>query len=238
MYQAQTATVRGRLAEAEQLVDEARLLGEIAAHPDLPAYVATQLSVLRVEQGRAAEAVEVALAEVHRQPWSGVEAVLAATYAAAGRLDDAAGVVAQFRDVGFEIPRNMTWLSTMALLARTVVAVGDVADGDVLYELLAPYSGLLACAGSATFGLVDHRLGRLAELRRDVPAARRHLASAMATCERVGMRVTLARVRLDLGRLHLEHGDPDAGRRLVEQAAETGRHLNLPDVLEATARLI
>jgi DNA-binding CsgD family transcriptional regulator len=89
--------------------------------------------------------------------------------------------------------------------------IGDGGTARILYESLAPYAGLnaIGLAHTPYAGPVDLALGRLAATLGDHELARKHLTSAVSTCEALHALPTQALALADLAAL----GDTTAGER-------------------------
>ena len=161
---------------------------------------------------------------------------------AASRPERARGIFETLAARGFStIPRDASFLTTMALLSEVCRALGDTHRGAQLYELLRPYHALSSSlAGLAFYGSISHHLGGLAALLSEPAAATAHFEEALATHSRMGARPWLAHTQHDFARLLLDHGeasDRDRALQLAGDASATARELGLPGLAERAEAL-
>ncbi|MCE0765670.1 hypothetical protein LWC35_22590, partial [Pseudonocardia kujensis] len=85
-------------------------------------------------------------------------------------------------------PHDSEWLPEAVQVAQAALLLGDRTAAARTYALLLPHAGLFAVEGmvAGTWGSVDAFLGRLAALRGDSAAARRHLVAAVEADARAG----------------------------------------------------
>lgn len=202
--------VAGRFDAAEALINEAAALS-----PETFASVqafAGQLCVLRIEQGRAEEMVDVAAAFVDEFPhvpaWRSGLAVL---YAEADRLDQASGEVERVAHGLAEMRRDQNWLFAVGALSEACASVDDVALAPVLYDLLLSHADQFVILGDgyALWCSVEQSLGLLAHTMGRTEAAIGHLEQALRVHRAVGARALEVRSDYALGRAYLGR---DAGR--------------------------
>ena len=162
MTRAGRALLAGDLARAEALNDEALATASRIGAPEALGAYGGVLFAIRRQQGRQGELVDlVATAAAENPAIPVLKTVLGWAYCSLGRLDDARalfadGVCAAFADV----PRDLTWTSTIALWQECAVALDDVPAMEALYGVLEPHSGLVA------FDVRDHQrcVGSVARL--------------------------------------------------------------------------
>lgn len=242
VFRAMRALMQGRLAEGEELVQTAYSLGRRVQPGAAQVYYASQMFVLRWEQGRLPE-VAAALRDVSRtypgMPVFRCMQVLAALQAgqtaeAEAELD----VLAQ--DGAARVPRDQLWLGSLALLSAAAVQLNSP-HRLPLYELVLPHAQRNIMVG-VTFGLgaAATYLGQLAAAlgRRD--EATTHFETAMALNTRLGARSWLARTQFFFADLLLDegqHADRVRAADLLSQADATAVELGLAGIIAGIHRL-
>lgn len=232
--------VSGRFDEAEALMTEAAALS-----PETFASVqafAGQLCILRIEQGRAGEMVDVAASFVDEFPhvpaW---RAGLAVLYAEAGRTDRAATEVDRLaRGVG-EVRRDQNWLFCMGALAEACGKVGNASLARSLYDLLRPHADRFVILGDgyALWSSVEHSLGILARTTGRADAAIGHLARALRAERVVGARPVEARTEYEYGLALLgASGSAEQARAHLLVALESAHELGMTALARRSKRLL
>ena len=230
------AQLWGDLDEAESLGAHALAVGEPAGSPAAASVRAGQLCLIRLDQGRAEEAIDIA------RPLSRELPAFPAWGALLGYLCCEAGQPERGRDEldriaanGFaDLPRNNTWRSALHCAAAIAVATADRHRARLIYRLLLPASGRLEWFGGGSFGPNDLPLGRLAQLLGDSAAADQHLRSAVTLNQRVGARGYRARSLLALAQLR--PGDARS-RAYAEDARRLTVAIGMP-ILERDAQRV
>jgi DNA-binding SARP family transcriptional activator len=166
VWDAVTAVTDGDLAGTEAHAAAALAAWDADPAPDAVLAYGAQLCVVRLLQGRAAEVAGAADAVAAVGPYNpGTFAPRALLLAAAGRCDDAAGLVAGLAAWDLDrVPQDSQWLLGAVTLAEAAVLVGDVAAMRACAAALAPFPDRLAVlAGPGlVWGSVAHQLGILA----------------------------------------------------------------------------
>ena len=240
MTRAGRALLAGDLAQAEAINDEALAAGSRIGAPEALGAYGGVLFAIRRQQGRQGEMVDLIAAASAENPAIPVlKTVLGWTYCSLGRLDDARalfsdGVCAAFA----EVPRDLTWTSTIALWQECAVALDDVAAMEVLYGMLEPHSDLVAfnvatASGSLarSLGCLAHRLGRPDE-------AEGHFRGALDIHERLQSPYWTAQTQLDLADLLLEGGQHAEVRGLSGQALETAQRFGFGGIEQRADALV
>jgi DNA-binding CsgD family transcriptional regulator len=106
--------------------------------------------------------------------------------------------------------RAPEWVIAAAGYAETCAWLGDADTARVLYDQLAPYSGLHAIGLSSTpyDGPVDLALGRLAATYGDAERARTHLRAALAATDAVNAVAYRALVQAQIAGLAVPDDGP------------------------------
>ncbi|HUA94921.1 MAG TPA: tetratricopeptide repeat protein, partial [Acidimicrobiales bacterium] len=225
------ALMAGDLAQAEALNDEALAAASRIGPEALGAYGGV-LFAIRRHQGRQGELVDLLATAASENPaLPALKTVLAWTYCSLGRLDDARalfsdGLCAAFADV----PRDVTWTSTIALWQECAVALDDVAAIEALYGMLEPHSSLVAFNIGTASGALARSLGCLARRLGRPDEAEGHFHRALEIHERLQSPYWTAQTQLDLADL-LHEGDRHAEvRGLSGQALETAQRFGFGSI--------
>jgi DNA-binding winged helix-turn-helix (wHTH) protein/tetratricopeptide (TPR) repeat protein len=243
--QAARAAWRGRFAEVEELLDQARAHGGRSDADIARLSHSAALHALRRMQGRLREC-EAELREPGRLPQSRGHrwASLALLYAESGRgglarreLDGlAAGDFA-----GVRVDSNFTF--NLALLAETCFRLGDRPRAARLYALIAPYAGRYAAIQAiVTAGCLSRHLGLLATTLERWDEAETHFETALEVEQRMGALPFEAWVQRDYAHMLVRRaapGDRDSAGERLAAAVKSAREVGLggvPDGLAALAR--
>ncbi len=220
LHSAWRALLGGHLWEAEELASLALEIGTSSGQPDAWAVYAGQIFLIRYDQGRLQELEGVVSRAVAENP--GLPAFmgsLAMTYVEIGHDDYAAELL----DLGYSdrfgsIPYDQTWLATM--IEWSVVSArlqhGDAAA--LLYKRLTPWADQIAFTGAHVFGGVQLALALCAATSERLDDAERHFAAALATHERMGAPVWVARTELAWAEMLSRRGDSRSTARAVALA--------------------
>jgi tetratricopeptide (TPR) repeat protein len=187
-YTAMVALLDGRLEEAEALIAEARVLGESAQAWNAEVSYRLQLFVLRRQQGRAEEVLELIRDSVDAYPsYPTFRCALALLYA---ELELETEARAAYEGLVEGLPFNEEWLVSMGWLAEAAAALSDREAAKTLYELLLPYADRVAiCYPEVSTGPIACPLGLLASALDDPAAARQHFEQAIEIATAMGVRV-------------------------------------------------
>jgi DNA-binding SARP family transcriptional activator len=232
LARAALAVAEGRFAEAEELIEQAAVVGERVQTWGASVARRLELFVLRRAKGRL-EGFEGELQEDSEFPAPLVRrSVLANVYAQQERPAQAAAVVDELmrRELsGWHMDEE--WLPSICLLADTCELIGATEHLGPLYELILPLGSLNAVAvpevsldsASRPLGVLATRLGRLG-------AAERHFEKALEMNERMGARPEIVHTQYDYARmLYVREGagDRDRSRELLEAAIAGYRELGM-----------
>jgi hypothetical protein len=190
----------GDFARVEALVEEAA-----AISPEQFAVVqafAGMLCVLRVEQGRAEEMIDVArqfVAEFEHVPaWRAGFAVLLAE---AGAVAEARVEIDAVLAGGLDrVRRDQNWMFCMAALAEACARLDDPVRAAPVYDVLLPFDGRFVVLGDgyAVWCAVAKSLGILARAAGRFETARVHLEAALAAHTAAGADALAARTEAEL----------------------------------------
>ena len=199
------ALMRAADSETEGLVRAAHTLGKRLQQTDAEGTFILHMFTLRWQQDRAREITSGLAAPPRDQPRmeSGL-ALLASAFVAAGRPDDARGILGQvLRGDAVAFPRDNLWLAATALVSGVAAAVGSPAQCEVCTDALEGLADQWCVfgAGGAVFGTVHHWLGLLAAAGGDPDRAGEHLAQARSLADGVGATYWADRARAELDRV-------------------------------------
>jgi len=228
---AMRATMDGRFEEGERLAQEALTVGQpLRMQGDLSSPLVVfgaQLFELRWHQGRLGELETVLKGFVGQYPDIAIwRAVLALLHSEAGRPEEVRGEFERLATADFaDLPRDLVWLVSVALLSEVCAYLGDAARSVTLYNLLLPYAErtvivsapVIVCRGS-----VSRNLGLLAATMRRWDQAQQHFEDALETNTRMGARPWVAHTQRDYARMlidrarsaHPEPARPEHSRRV------------------------
>jgi class 3 adenylate cyclase len=224
-YAAGLAQMRGDLARADELAEAAFHLAQRDGEPDALVIYFGQIGVLRSEQGRPEEVVEVLEQAVAGNP--GIPAFaagLGAVLCDLGRLEEAAALLEGAREAGFAaVPKDQVCSTALTAWARVAADVGAQAAAAELYDLIEPWRGLFVWNGSTGYGAVEAYLGVLSATLGAHDRAHAHHAAASALHQREGVRGWEARNLFWWARSLRAAGATDRARATAEQALHVAR---------------
>lgn len=233
LMRAMRALAAGRFSEAEPLIVQARHTGEGLNPTSALQLFLLQMLVLRWNQGRIDEMA--AMLQEHggqTRPHPGWQAIQAFVFAEMGRELEARAFYAPLAEDGFSrMPRDATWVGTLALLAMVCARMGDDRQAGILGEMLAPFRGRhITVTTMVSLGAADHFLGLLASRRGRWHEASSHFEQALAMNLQTGAQSALAWTRYHYGTLLLQRNAPgDRGRALplLQDCDRTAQRLGM-----------
>lgn len=236
------ATLDGDAERAEQIAHDGLQVALAADDPDAHSVWVGQLSIIRWMQGRVVE-LEPAFLQArqtapHEPVWA---ASLAWIWLRQGRRSAARSLLSSLP--GFDgLPADRNWLSTACILAVVAAELGETHLAAAAGRALLPFEDRLVTIGLGVtcWGTVSRPLALVAQAHGDTEGAIRHYRRAIEVTARVGAHPWLAEAQIELAALLASHGDADRGREaieLAEEAAATGRALDLHGVEAAASRL-
>ncbi|HEY0189478.1 MAG TPA: BTAD domain-containing putative transcriptional regulator, partial [Kofleriaceae bacterium] len=237
--------VAGRLADAERRALEAGEIGQASGQPDAPLILASQLVVIRHDQGRLSELTELIAQTLELNPrLTGYRSVLALGYCEQGSFEDAARILAIDAPDRFAgLAADLTWLSvacTYAHIAARLIPAGAAPreTGLALRDLLAPWHGQIAYIGPAGGRLVAHHLGMLLLALGELDEARVQLEAAVRRADALPAPVWAARARLELARCLLAQGEEEAALALLARTRRDAEELGADGIAAGAAELL
>jgi tetratricopeptide (TPR) repeat protein len=227
------ALAAGRFTEAEELIEQARALGErVKPEIAIPVYRLQRYTLCDFRGGieELEPAIHALVTEWPARP--AFRCALAHLQARLGRRSEAQRALDDMtRDDCSALPFDQEWLYGMSLLAETAALLRDTDSATVLFRLLAPWAAFNAADWpEAIRGSASRYLGLLAATRRRWDEAGMHFEDAVATNARMGARPWLARTQHDYARMLLERArtqDREPARDLLDQALATYRELGM-----------
>jgi DNA-binding winged helix-turn-helix (wHTH) protein len=230
----------GRLEQVEQLAGACLFAGQRVHDHNALLTFGVHLTLVRIEQARAAEVLDVIRDYAVRYPriiaW---RVVYAYALLCSGRRDECALEYESLKRAGFALPDDLNWMTSMSWLAEMSHALNDAEAAAQLYPQLQPYAARLVVigyAGIACRGSVERFLGLLAATRGDT-AARQHYERALTMNRSVSATLPLLQTLCDYAAWATENGDEDGARRLRAEAAPLVAERNLPRVKEQLERI-
>jgi predicted ATPase/DNA-binding winged helix-turn-helix (wHTH) protein len=217
VHSAVLAQLEGRIEQVEQAALECQRVGERMSDWSALMTAGALLTVARIEQGRAAEIVDVVRQSVVQfKEVVGWRVLLAYVLLKARRFEDARSV---FRDIvtgDFEVPRNVSWPACMAWLAELAFYLDARDAAPSLYDRLLPYTGRFVVLGVAAgcFGSIERHLGLLAAASGRLDLALQHLESGLTANESIGAALPAAYTKLDLATVLARAGAKCDGPRI------------------------
>jgi class 3 adenylate cyclase/tetratricopeptide (TPR) repeat protein len=217
------AYTQGLLEDAERLGQQAFDFGQAAGQPDAAFLYGALLGLIRRDQGRSDEVIELFLnfvAEWRDRPGlPHVHACTAFLGAETDRTSEARRLVKHEAARDFAAPEfNPSSVEYLTLLADACATLGMTEEGAELYERIAPHHEEVTYDSIFVIGTVAHTLGRLARLLGRQEEATHHLRHAEQLAERMGAPLFVARARADRASLALAAGNSLQAQQLVQSA--------------------
>lgn len=226
------ALAEGRFADVEDL--SARVLANTERDPNFVNTYAVQMLVLRWEQGRLDELIPMLIGMAAQNPdLVAFRTALAFAHAEVGALGEARQLLDSLAGDGFAaVPQDLTWPTSLALLASAAADLDTQHHARKLFEFLRPLSGQLVIvgAGALCLGSVDRYLGMLAACGKDFDVAEGHYRSALELEFRIGALPYVARTRYWYARMLVERGgsgDREESVELLDACLRTAKELGM-----------
>ena len=234
VFRGMRALLDGRFEAAENLIPEALGIGQRVQSENALQVYATQMFLLRREQGRLVELEGAHRGMVEQYPdipaW---RAGLAMLYRETDRRDEARRELDRLGAHDFrDLPRDLFWLIGIALSSDVASWLGDERRAALLYDLLLPYADRTIVTGRAVVcaGTASQYLGALAATTGRFDESEAHFEHALAMNARLGSHPFTTYAEHDYARMLLRRGKADDVRRargLLERAADTSRRLGM-----------
>jgi class 3 adenylate cyclase/tetratricopeptide (TPR) repeat protein len=227
-YECTRFQFHGQIEQAEAAALQAAGIGHESGQADALMIVGVQLFLIRYEQGRLAELIELVEQRVAENPGlPTLEATLAFAYSELGRVEEARAIFERAAADDFaSLPFDVGWINGLARYADVAARLEAADPAAVIYEKLLPYRDQIVTSIFTVSGSVERPLGVLAATLERWEDAERHFTAAAEFHEHVGAKLFLARTWMNHGRTLLARGDPADRERavgLLERAAELSR---------------
>ena len=236
---ASRALTEGRFDECERLGRQALAIAQRAQDPAAPLLFDTLMNVLRLVQGHVEDREEAIIRFLENYPKiPSQRATLANLYCRLGRREDAQREFEQVAANDFgNLPRDGSWVVTMANIAYICSYLGDVRRAALLYDLLLPYAGRQLVIGGAAIGCgsILRFLGILATTMSRWEEAVTHFEDALQMNTRIGARPFVALTQQEYGAMLLARGYPGDREKacdILDQALATAEELGMRGVIK------
>jgi tetratricopeptide (TPR) repeat protein len=244
LWRAMTATLEGRLDEAERLALRAFELGQGSQERNAAQLFGVQTFVLAALRGRVAGLEPALAAAIEEYPANAAwRCALAYVHAETGEIEQARADLERLAEGGFSrLPRDAVWLTGMSLLGRVCATLHDAERARTLYEQARPFANrsVVIGPGAALFGPMSLHLGVMAATAGLFEDAQAHYLDAIARAGAMGALPYVALAEADLAALRLERraGDDLAqAAEAADRAAGIARRLGM-EALAARAEML
>lgn len=244
MIRACLALVEGRWDEADELLPQALNLGQAAHNQNAALFFGVQLGHLLWVRGRTEDLEPLLTGLSATAPLLNhvVRCCLAAVHCEQGRTTDARNELERLAAHEFtDLPRDVTWIYSAAVLSEVCALLGDVPRARALYRELLPLAGQIVTLGPiVALGSVSYCLGELATTMEEWDAAMRHFEQALTTHQHLGAPQWIARTQVAYARMLSRRGqpaDPERANSFLSVALDTARQLGMSALAE-TVRVL
>jgi len=227
----------GQLSEVEQLAGACLSSGQRVHDHNALLTFGVHLTLVRFEQARAAEVVDVIRDYATRYPRIvGWRVLYASALLRAGQAE----YVAEYESLkrsDFALPDDLNWMVSMAWLAEICHARNDREGAALLYERLIPFADRLVVigyAGIACLGSVARYLALLSATLAQSEATNGHFEQALIAERHVSGALPLAHTLCEYARWLLSSGVTDAAQ---DYRREAGRLIEQRNLVALRARL-
>lgn len=248
MLRATRSLFAGRLEEGDQLARDALDMGERGRSEEAAQYFAMQRFTVLREQGRMEELEDLEptlRGYAQRYPMLPFyRAALATVYMERGRDTEAAAELALLaRDDFSNVPRNLGWLGTVALLSEVSAGLRDTSLTAGLYDMLVPYADQVVVVdwGIVASGSASRYLGLLAATLERFDEAGGHFERAIERDEAIGAWPHVAHARREYAAMLLRRdaaGDRDRAVELLGAALPSSERLRMNGLTHEIASVL
>ena len=236
---ASRALTEGRFDECDRLGRQALAIGQRAQDPAASLLFETLMTVLRMVQGHVEDREDAIKRFIENYPKiPSQRATLANLYFRLGRREDAEREFEQVAANDFgSLPRDGSWVVTMANLAYVCSYLNDVRRAAILYDLLLPYAPRQLVIGGAAIGTgsILRFLGILATTMSRWEDAVTHFEGALLMNTRIGAIPFLALTQQEYGVMLLKRGDPgdrERANQIFDQALATANEIGMKGLIK------
>jgi tetratricopeptide (TPR) repeat protein len=242
---ASRALAYGSFEECERLAREAFSIGERAQDTSANLLFETMMVALRMVQGKVEDREEAIKRYMKAFPEIiSMRATLANLYFRLGRRDDARREFDQVAAKDFaDLPRDGSWVVTMANLAYICSYVNDVRRAGILYGFLLPHSSSQLVIGSSAIGVGSIRrfLGILATTLERWDDAESHFEAALEMNKRIKAAPYIAFTHHEYGLMLLKRnqpGDREKALQMFGQALLIANEIGMQGVIREVGELM
>ena len=219
-FAASWEVIWGQMADdpvaTEEACERTYELGLRGAAHDVELIHASQLTTIRLMQGRVPEFVGIVGRMAREFPELPVwRAALAIGLIVTGQKDEGRRLYEEFAREDFEsLPHDMIWFTTLSLLGWACELLRDTERAPILYRTLLPYrERTVQDALAANWGSVERFLGSLAAVTGDYETACEHFEIALERNQAWGMRQAVRLTRAEYAQVLLARGEPGDAER-------------------------
>ncbi|ANL10286.1 adenylate/guanylate cyclase protein [Rhizobium sp. N113] len=230
---AMMAILDGRFTAAEELADEALMLGMRTLGAAAEGVYGMQMFAIRREQSRLSEVAPIMKLLIEENPeeitWLPGFALVAFDL---GYREAAQRRLSELARTGFSLPLDGKRSASLSFLTEVAAGLGDADAAQTLYRLMLDYKEMTVTIGMATvcFGAASRYLGVLASALGEFDSAPDHFEHALEMNSAIGSRPWLAHTQADYADLLMKVGSPAAIKRamsLFEHARSTAAELGM-----------
>lgn len=201
-YKVVLTQIGGDLGALERLVEETLRAADAMGRTSARISGMNTLVWIRIQQGRAAEVIDVAreCAAVAERAMPSTKLLHALALAKAGDRPEALRVLGDMAAVESALRRDPTWLAAVALLAELSFCLPEAAPPAELYDHLLPFrERFVPWGGTSAFflGSVERYLGLVAAARGSYDIALDHFAIAIRENTRIGAELAATHARAE-----------------------------------------
>ena len=154
------ATLAGDFERAEEITNRSAELGSESGQPDVLAIYAAQIHVIRYEQGRLDEVLEIQEQAVAEAPLlDAYSSALALSYIELEDSDKARAVLERLAAKRFTMTATLSSRPALCFMAEVAARLGDRDSCALLHEKLLPFRDQLCYSGVTLFGTIERYLG-------------------------------------------------------------------------------
>ncbi len=244
---AKRALITAAPSEGERIAFEALELGQSAGHDDAFPWMAAQVFVARLNDGRLEELLEIIddareLFPEGSTAGRATEAMSAVALCETGRTADARAVFdGRLAEALADLPHDWAALAIPALSALVCPHLDDAPRAQTLYAVIEPYADRFVDMGPAWLGSASHYLGLLAATLDRFEEANLHFSRAADAHRALGAKAWFARTHLDWAAMLLNRssaGDASRAAELLPEALDFARELGIEAMERRAASLL
>ena len=235
------AQLRGELGRADALATEALGLGLEIGFPQALLFYGAVLGVIRYEQGRVEEIIDLYIDAAATSSIPMLEATTTRYLFEIGRAEEASANFARAAGESFPLPMDLLHLQGLARWAESALLAGDRDSARQLYDRLLPYRDHLVNAAVIAIGSAEMFLGRLATLLEQFDTAEEHFRRAQLMHEALELPLCQARNLTYLGEMLVRCDgvkDVARAREVLQEALDVARRHEAAGIEGDCSRLL